>query len=293
MLAQQTELALRSAGYQVFFDRKDLPAGESFDVRILEAIEQSDLLIYLVSPASVKPGAYALTELGFARKRWRHPDRRIIPVMVGPVSLDALPPYLRAVTLLEPEGNVVAEILESVNALSGWRRYKRRIVQGVAGSAAVVALIAIVALWQAVQEGDCRVAAATARNVSERMLDAVAEANVSEAGAQEQLDAINRRPDDAFRAGLEVDPSDQIAWDRQGMDAHFRLYQIGEANDRRLQTLASQGREAAIALAAACGADVDDEGWTALIEAPRLSRAKFQQRATELRERAMQQGAGD
>ena len=133
VLAQQTELALRSAGYQVFFDRKDLPAGESFDVRILEAIEQSDLLIYLVSPASVKPGAYALTELGFARKRWRHPDRRIIPVMVGPVSLDALPPYLRAVTLLEPEGNVVAEILESVNALSGWRRYKRRIGQAVWG----------------------------------------------------------------------------------------------------------------------------------------------------------------
>ena len=81
--------------------------------------------------------------------------------MIRPVPVDALPPYLRAVTLLEPEGNIVAEILEAVGALSGWRRYARQALQAVMGSVVVGSVVTIAVLWQEVQQGDCEVTAAS------------------------------------------------------------------------------------------------------------------------------------
>jgi hypothetical protein len=62
----------------------------------------------------VRPGAYTLTELGFARERWPHPAGHILPVMVAPTAPETVPPYLRAVTLLEPRGNVAAEVADAV-----------------------------------------------------------------------------------------------------------------------------------------------------------------------------------
>ena len=125
-IAEKIHIALEAAGYDVFFDRDSLPAGESFDVRILEEIERSDLFIFLLSPASIEAGAYALTELGFARHRWANPARRVLPVVIQEIDLHTLPVYVRPVTLLEPEGDVAAEVVAAVHELSrrGWRRAK-------------------------------------------------------------------------------------------------------------------------------------------------------------------------
>lgn len=90
-LADAIQLGLRGAGHRVFFDRENLPAGESYDAQILEAIERSDLLVFLLGPDSVQHGSYALTELGFARKRWRDPNRRIVPVVTRPINVQELP----------------------------------------------------------------------------------------------------------------------------------------------------------------------------------------------------------
>ncbi|MGZ5227201.1 MAG: toll/interleukin-1 receptor domain-containing protein, partial [Burkholderiales bacterium] len=62
-LAEPVYLALRAEQHAVFFDRTDLPPGEEYDARIREAIEDSDLLIFLISPDSLRAGAYTLTEL--------------------------------------------------------------------------------------------------------------------------------------------------------------------------------------------------------------------------------------
>ena len=64
--AEAVVLSLRGAGHQVFFDRTDLPAGETYDVRILDAIEaiaayaidNNDSLLELdVNPLLVTPDA--------------------------------------------------------------------------------------------------------------------------------------------------------------------------------------------------------------------------------------------
>jgi hypothetical protein len=70
-------------------------------------------LSFFISPSSLATGSYALTELKYARKKWRHPAGHVLPVLVRPVDWNAIPPYLKAVTVLEPEGNTPAEVREA------------------------------------------------------------------------------------------------------------------------------------------------------------------------------------
>jgi TIR domain len=66
--ATRIELSLKGEGHSVFRDRSALPPGESFDARILAAIEESDLFIFLISRESILDGRYTLTELKFAEQ---------------------------------------------------------------------------------------------------------------------------------------------------------------------------------------------------------------------------------
>jgi hypothetical protein len=116
-LAEPILLALRDRGHTVFFSHDDLPAGGSFDMRIQRAVQESDLMIFLVSPEAVTKGRYTLTELTFARDRWPNPNGRILPVMIAETALTSLPNYLKAVTLLQPEGNVAAETSAAVDKM--------------------------------------------------------------------------------------------------------------------------------------------------------------------------------
>jgi hypothetical protein len=54
--------------------------------------------------------------MGIAKKRWRHPGGHLLPVKVAPTPIEAIPAYLRAVTILEPQGDLVAETLAAVDA---------------------------------------------------------------------------------------------------------------------------------------------------------------------------------
>jgi TIR domain len=116
-LAERLAYSLRDEGYSVFFDRTSLPPGEGYHSRIRSAIDSCDLFIFLISLESVSRGSYALTELGIAQHKWDSPSRRILPVMVSEVDLDTIPPYLNAVTVLRPQGEIVAEVLEAVSRL--------------------------------------------------------------------------------------------------------------------------------------------------------------------------------
>jgi hypothetical protein len=113
-LADQIHLALLGSGHSVFFDKESLPPAGDYQTKIRKAVADSDFLVFLISPESVKKGSFALTELGYARKKWKHPRGRVLPVMVRTVAYANIPTYLKAVTILEPEGNVAAEVTEAI-----------------------------------------------------------------------------------------------------------------------------------------------------------------------------------
>ena len=112
--AEEIELALRGAGHSVFFDRANLPPGGEFHSRIKAAVLGCDAFVFLVSPHSVMKGGYARTELKFARERWQDPADRVLPVIIGKLPWDDIPVYLRSVTVLEPEGNIAAEVADAI-----------------------------------------------------------------------------------------------------------------------------------------------------------------------------------
>lgn len=143
-LAERLSLALEAEGHQSFIDRSRLQAGQSFHGELREAIEDCDLFVFLVAPESVAPGSYARSELSLAEQRWRHPAGRVLPVTVAPTPIESIPPYLTAVTLLQPQGDVVAEAVAAV------ARMQRRPRKWIAWAA--LAVLAAVAgggvLWQ-------------------------------------------------------------------------------------------------------------------------------------------------
>jgi hypothetical protein len=109
---------LQAAGHDVFFDKEDLPPGQSYNERIRSAIETCDLLIFLITPQSVTPGHHTLTELKIASRKWPSPTGHVLPVMLKTTPFENIPAYLKAVTILTPEGNVAAEILMEVADLA-------------------------------------------------------------------------------------------------------------------------------------------------------------------------------
>ena len=142
--AEQIHLALVGAGIQSFFDRGTLPPGGDFSARIRAGVDASDLFVFLISPESITKGSYALTELQYARLKWPHPKGRVLPVMARYVEFQQVPAYLGSVTVLEPEGNLVAEVILAISAMTDSLKPKRRrFVATLVG----VALVLVVVAW--------------------------------------------------------------------------------------------------------------------------------------------------
>jgi tetratricopeptide (TPR) repeat protein len=147
-MAARIELALAAEGHSVFRDRTSLPPGESFDARIRAAIDDCDLFVFLVDAESVAPGHYTLTELKFAQQKWAHPAGHVLPVLTDATPIEAIPEYLRAVTILMIEGDVAAEVAAEVARLPGPRRRVLRRPR-VAAALAGAALLLGIGLWLA------------------------------------------------------------------------------------------------------------------------------------------------
>ena len=129
--AERIQLALRASGHDVFFDRASLPAGAEYDRAIAAAINSSALVIFLVTPSAFAAGRYMLTELGLVERKWSHPDGRVLPVVVRSTPIEQLPPYLRAVTVLQPRGDAAAETAHEVERLHRTRSLQRRLIRGI------------------------------------------------------------------------------------------------------------------------------------------------------------------
>lgn len=109
-IAELIAFAMRARGHEVFLDKDDLPAGKSYEEKIGNAIQNSDLFIFLISRKSIETGRYTLTEVSLARKKWKNPQNHILPVMVEPVDIKKIPVYLRSVSILQPSGDPAAEV---------------------------------------------------------------------------------------------------------------------------------------------------------------------------------------
>ena len=116
-IAEEISLALSTRGCDVFFDRYTLQPGLEYGEAIQKAVQTCDLFVFLISPDALRDGKYALTELGFAKKRWKNPSGKILPVMARPTLDSRIDLYLRAVTILYPQGNVAAEVAARATAL--------------------------------------------------------------------------------------------------------------------------------------------------------------------------------
>lgn len=144
--AEQLNLALLQQGSDVFFDRDDLPPGLEYDQAIANFIAQSDLIVFLITPASVTAGRYTLTEVKLAQERWPEPQGRVLPVMMRPTDMATIPPYLRAVNLLIPRGNAVAETAHEVRRLTRALGLTTRFSRAVRSPGGIVAALGIVAV---------------------------------------------------------------------------------------------------------------------------------------------------
>ncbi len=142
-LAERLRIALEGEGHAVFTDRAELREGETYHEALREAVDNAEGLVFLITPRSVAPGSYALTELDLAQRQWRSPAGRVLPVLVEPTPLASIPPYLRAVTLLQPKGDVVAETVAAMARLRGDSRHGRWIALG----ALLLALAAAAGWW--------------------------------------------------------------------------------------------------------------------------------------------------
>ncbi len=193
-LCERLQLALEAEGHHCFVDRTELDPGHPFDAELREAIADCDVFIFLVSPESVATGSYALAELNLAQQRWRHPRGRVLPVVVAPTPMASIPSYLKAVTLLQPRGEVVAETLAAVSQLG--RRRSPSMVLTLVGLA-VIAVIGIGAFAYVSQQ---RAAEREQQEQTARETASAAElcASGSHAAAWNRLDELGvRYPADA------------------------------------------------------------------------------------------------
>ena len=115
--AERIQLALAGAGHEVFFDEASLAPGSDYNSRIRDSIKESQLFVFLISPSSVGGGRYAHTELKLAKIKWPKPWGYILPVVIRPTEYGAIDPYLASVTLLEPRGDVAAEVAAAIERM--------------------------------------------------------------------------------------------------------------------------------------------------------------------------------
>lgn len=143
-IADELAVRLRTEGHTVFLDQDNLPEGEGYDAQIRAAITSCDLYLFLVSPLSIQPGRYSMTELKFAREQFSNPQGRVLPVMTKPTPFSDIPPYLSAITILQPQGNLVAETVAQVDRLVGLHTRGRWLRIGGAATVAVALGLAVV-----------------------------------------------------------------------------------------------------------------------------------------------------
>ena len=138
-LAERVCRVLEAEGHDVFFDREDLGGGDAFGERIRNAMADADVLVYLISHASVASKSYALTELSIATSLPKRRRPAVLPVRTDDTPIEAVPAALRAHTILEPQGDTPAEIALAIDRIRAQRRRHQITMAAVAGLVLAIA----------------------------------------------------------------------------------------------------------------------------------------------------------
>lgn len=149
--AEQIAVALQQAGCKVFFDEHSLPAGGDYHQRIGAAIRKCDLFVFLMTRDSLAPGKYTLNELTLARERWANPGGHVLPVNIGAIPARDVPPYLGAVTMHTPTGNLAAGVRHDVEKILLPRAQTKFLTVLVGAVPIAVLAVNSLSLWQARQ----------------------------------------------------------------------------------------------------------------------------------------------
>jgi formylglycine-generating enzyme required for sulfatase activity len=104
-----------------------------------------------MSPDTFDSGSYTITEIEIAEKSWKHPKGHVLPVMLRPVEIAQIPAFLKAITFLEPTGNLAASVADVVSRYAGQRR--RTILKWAIGGVTVV-LVGCLAYVLSVRDPD-------------------------------------------------------------------------------------------------------------------------------------------
>ena len=139
-LAEPIAFSIRARGHNVFLDRDDLPPAGEYDMRVEQAVKRSQLMVFLISPASIAKGRYTLTELEFARRKWRTSNGHVLPVLIRPTPLQDIPSFLKSVTILEPQGNAAAEVASAVEPIAQNAIRGNMLVYGILGAVSGLAM---------------------------------------------------------------------------------------------------------------------------------------------------------
>ncbi len=146
LIAGHLEASLQSEGHEVFRRGGSLPSGPTENQQVRQAINSSDLFIFLLSSAALADGSQALADLTVARHRWKSPKHHILPVVASPVPESSVPAYLSTLEPLAPEGEIVSEISYAVFRMRQSSKKRRNLLRLAAGAAALVLLVGAVKL---------------------------------------------------------------------------------------------------------------------------------------------------
>ena len=109
-IADRIQTGLRQEKHEVFFASTDIAASSEFNRRIRSELESSDVMIFLVSAASLEKGKYTWSEIEIAQQKWPDPSNRVLPVVVDDIGDNEIPAYLATVSALTPRGDTVADV---------------------------------------------------------------------------------------------------------------------------------------------------------------------------------------
>lgn len=111
----------------MFLAKDELGTAENYFTKgIRDKIKRSDLFVFLLSSHSIEDGRFTLSEWSIASK---HKLVRRLPVQISDVDYDRIPGDIQAISILRPQGDLVADIAACVDRIAAESVLLRRILQ--------------------------------------------------------------------------------------------------------------------------------------------------------------------
>lgn len=175
---------LKRIGYRPFLDSQEMPPGEALTASLRNALARSSALVMVVSPGGLK-STYMPKEFDhYTTQRTR--NWKIVPISIGR-TLDEAAPDLPLAERLRTRADVIwisesadnlatgpsAETFKAlIDGFHFTRRntIRRRVMAGVSASLAVLAGVAILAAWQAIEHAQLALSRQLVAQSSNRIL---------------------------------------------------------------------------------------------------------------------------